>query len=268
MLRALLAVFSVVAAKGIQLSDGPGSEDIDGAGVAGTLDPELTNIKGEKFHVTNEGEYLMVGMPSEVDMAKPEDADLLIEANFTQVGRHCDDLLIRKITLEGKALGSSISKLEFFVARDTFNDTASLGLTVTDDRGVPQTSEVEEFLKAVPECRILRPRGYIHLPTKKSWRRRTTTYHAVLNLQHGETTHEVNIFWATVWRGVSEVDGRTVYRNDLSFTVSGIGDAPAGLLGTDDHTDAIRMVAGCDKPQPVGGPYQQKKKGFFNNIFH
>lgn len=266
MKRALLAVFSFAAAEGIQLSDGP--EDINGAGVAGTLDPVLTNVKGEKFHVTREGEYLMVGMPSDVDMAKPEDADLLIEANFTQVGEQCEDLLIRKITLEGKALGSNISKLEFFVANDAFNDTASLGLTVTDDRGVPQTSEVVDFLAVVPGCQILRPRGYIHLPTKKSWRRRTTTYHAVLNLQHG--SHEVNIFWATVWRGVSEVDGQATYRNDLSFTVSGIGDAPAGLLGMDDHADAVRTEPGCAKPQPRWdpGPHQHKLKGFFNNIFH
>lgn len=265
MLRALLAVLSIAAAGGIQLSDGPGSEDIDGAGVAGTLDPELTNMKGEKFHVTKEGEYLMVGMPSEVDMSKPEDADLLIEASFGQVGKPCDDLLIRKITLEGNALGSNISKLEFFVANDTFNDTASLGLTVTDDRGVPQTSDVEGFLAAVPRCQILRPRGYIHLPTKKSWRRRTTTYHAVLNLQRGPTSHEVNIFWATVWRGVSEVDGRAVYRNDVSFTVSGIGKAPAGLLGMDDHADAIRVEPECAEAHPVGG---HEKKGFFNHIFH
>lgn len=258
MLRVPLVAVIVASVRALLFSrDAPEDVDVDGSGVAGTLDPELTNVRGEKFHVTKEGEYLMIGLPANADMTRPEEAELLIEANFSQVGSNCDDLLIRKITLEGTSLGNGLNKLEFFVANDLFNDTGAIGLTATDDRGVPQTYDVQEFSRVVPECEIVRPRGYIHPPTRKSWRKRTTTYHATLNL-NGQ--HEVNIFWATVWRGISAEDGKAVYKNDLSFSVSGVGDSPGGLLGNDDNKVATPMVPGCFKPQPVGGPYQQRSK--------
>lgn len=252
MLR-LLLVTSAMLVGGLQVGDAPEPRaELLGAQVVSTLDPEMTNTKGETFHVPNPGEYVMIAMPPEVDVSNPRNADLMIKADFAQVGSGCDDLLIRSITLQGKRLGadsqgSALSSLKFFVADDRFNETAALGLQAASTSGEATTYSVEDFLRMVPQVKIVRPRGNIHKPTKQSYRKRQHIFHATATLSG---PHEIQIFWSTVWRGPGE------YANDISFTISGVGSAPAGLLGTDDHTEATKVLNGCFKKQPVSGSYQ------------
>lgn len=279
LLRALVASTAAVAVKGLSVGapDGPtGSllENLEAskAGTTMALDPELTNTAGEKFHITQAGEWFMVGLPETAQLDDPANARMLVTANFSKMGTDpCEDLLIRDITVEGYVLGENVTKLKLSVANEVFNSTAALGLSITQKRSNGVEMEMpdlapEIFAGYLPGCMIRRPRGYWHAPTKTSYRKRTKFYMMEClfaasigtPLQPAFVSNKLYVWWSTVWR---DTPSGSTYYNDISFSLSDVGTAPVGLLGTDDHTDATKAVAGCDKKQPVMGPYQARQKG-------
>jgi hypothetical protein len=257
MLRYLLSAVAAVAVVGLQVSESQEPMQLMGSGVVSALDPELTNTLGEKFHVTLPGEWNLIGIPRGFDPSNTGAAELVVNATIEDVGqKDCDDLLIRKVSVFGQKLGSSITSLEFSVGSDVFNDTATMGLIVNSASGSTDASgDPATFVQLVPQCQITRPRGPIAEPTKNSFRKRTKLFTAICSLEKGANV--ITLTWSTVWRGFS--GGSLYYQNDLEVYVSGVGDDPAGLLGPDDHTAASRMVTGCFKPQPVDGPFQSRK---------
>jgi len=144
-------------------------------------------------------------------------------------------LLIQKVTIQGKRLPAGLKKLEFSVLNNKFNDTSSIGLSLaTNEHTGENALSPRNFLSAVPEMTILRPQGEIKLPTRRSWKKRTTMYHGMLTLDKG--THMIDLFWATVWRGFGE-DGQLRFATELMFTASGFGhlQGSVGLLGSSSH---------------------------------
>lgn len=278
-LSALLtsAAAAAVAGLGLRTPDGPVGYTnlVRRSNESYALDPELVNVAGEKFHITQPGPYLMIGVPETADLSDPDNARILVEADFQKTGTTaCEDLLIRSVTIQGYILGTNVSKIVVSVANDVFNSTAALGLELTQVRsngavGVMTGLTPENFMDYLPGCSIFRPRGYIKAPTKASYRQRTRikSMECTFMAQIGTDfmTNIVIVHWSTVYRGMQA--GRNggpdepYYNNDISFSVSDVGTAPVGLLGTDDHTDATKVVAGCNKAQPVGGLFQTRLKG-------
>jgi len=257
-----LGAAAVAAVSGLQVTDPQEPMHLMGSRVVSALDPELTNTLGEKFHVTLPGEWNLIGIPRGFDPSNTGAADLVVNVTIEDVGlKDCDDLLIRKVSVFGKKLGSNITSLEFSVGSDVFNETATMGLIVNSastSAGLMSTNATADpaaFVQLVPECQITRPRGPIAEPTKNSFRKRTKLFTAICSLEKGANV--ITVTWSTVWRGLNA--GSVYYQNDLEVYVSGVGDDPAGLLGPDDHTAASRMVTGCFKTQPVNGPFQSRK---------
>jgi len=257
MFRHFLGAAAVGAVSGLQATDPQEPMQLMGSRVVSALDPELTNTLGEKFHVTEPGEWNLVGIPRGFDPSNTGAAELVINATIEDVGlKDCDDLLIRKVSVFGSKLGGNITSLEFSVGSDVFNETATMGLIVNSASGSTNaTADPAAFVQLVPECQITRPRGTIAEPTKNSFRKRTKVFTAICSLEKGANV--ITVTWSTVWRGLNA--GSVYYQNDLEVYVSGVGDDPAGLLGPDDHTAASRMVTGCFKPQPVNGPFQSRR---------
>jgi hypothetical protein len=252
-----LGAAAVAAVSGLQVTDPQEPLQLLGSRVVSALDPELTNTLGEKFHVTLPGEWNLIGIPRGFDPSNTGAAELVVNATIKDVGeKDCDDLLIRKVSVFGQKLGSNITSLEFSVGSDDFNETATMGLIVNSPSGSTNaTADPAAFVQLVPQCQITRPRGPIAEPTKNSFRKRTKLFTAICSLENGANV--ITVTWSTVWRGLDA--GSVIYQNDLEVYVSGVGDDPAGLLGPDDHTAASRMVTGCFKPQPVDGPFQNRK---------
>jgi len=280
MYRLLFVATMAAKVGGLQMSDAPTERDMAmsmlGAGVVSTLDPVLTNAKGETFHVTQEGEHLMLGIPSfgqTFNKSDPGNQELVVKAQFsywhtyTQNGypkwstynQTCEDLLISAITFEGKRLPNGISKISFKavphydISEDNFNytDTSYIGFTVTTD--TENNLSAMDFLSAVPECVITykKPeagKGF-KLPTRRSFASRVTQFHGTCQFTK---QHEINFFWGIVYKGWGD-DARIHYANDIAFTMSGAGtaeDEHPGLLGTSNHTDESANY--CSKNQPVG----------------
>jgi len=280
--RALVASTAAAAVKGLSVGapDGPAANLLENlavskAGTTTALDPELTNTAGEKFHITQEGEWLMVGMPEDASLDEPAKAQVLVTANFSKMSTDpCEDLLIRSITVQGYVLGSNTTKIKLSVNNEVFNSTAALGLSVTQVGADGTEKEMSDltpatFMGLMPGCVLSRPHGTWHRPTKSSFRRRTKFYTlectgAALtgtNLQPAFVSNQLVVWWSTVFRNSGHSEYETSYVNDISFSVSDVGKKPVGLLGTDDHTDATKAVPGCLKKQPVMGPYQTRQKG-------
>jgi len=214
------------------------------------LDPELTNTLGETFHVTEPGTWNLIGMPKTFDTASPETADLVIDASIEDVGTAaCDDLLLRKVYIKGKKLGTNITMLCLSVETDVFNDTNAIGLSLSTPTESNTMYDVTTFVEKFPGCTITRPRNTIAPPTKKSWRKRTKLFTATCSLDGGNNV--VTVHWSTVYRGWDRTTATAIYKNDLEVYVSGVGTDPAGLLGPDDHSHAAKAVPGCPKKQPV-----------------
>jgi len=229
------------------------------------LDPELTNADLEKFHVTQPGEHAVIVLPDTADLDNPASADLIVYATFEKLTTEpCEDLLIRSLTIEGSTVGTNVTKLVFFVGNDNFNDTRASKYTYTMVRsgtnGVA-TQDITNYdalhlYENVPQCRMSVPRGYLRAPTYKSFLKRSRFMEVECSLGYG--THEVKVFYNTVWRG-QDGDGDPVYANDLAFTISNVAGA-GGILGHDDHSSVSAAIPGCNKKQPILGPYQTRKK--------
>lgn len=235
--------------------DAPADEEKLEEGMVSALDPELTNSAMEKFHVTQPGEYVMIGMPEYADPSSPETSELMLTATFEKLtAEKCEDVLIRKVVMQGTKLGSNVSKVEFFVANDIFNSTHALGLNVNTMENLTAHS-----FSMYTGCLIMRPRGYIHIPTKHSYRNRQRLFTAECTFWATDPadTVIVTVHWQTVWRGVTS-DGHNIYANDMSFAVSNVGKDSIGLLGTDDHTEQTKAIPGCNKAQPISGPFQTR----------
>jgi len=269
MARLLLAAAAVAAVAGLHVHDGPSDapsgDTRSRTGDATVLDPELTNAALEKFHITLPGEHPMIILPENADESDPASAELLVYANFSKLtDAACEDLLIRTVTIEGSTLGQNVTKLVFNVGNDNFNDTDAAEYTYTMVRGAQVRSVTKtasgigplHLYENVPQCRMSVPRGYLRAPTYKSFLKRSRFMELECSLEFGK--HEIKVFWNTVWRGESS-PGVPVYHNDLAFSISNVEGA-GGLLGNQDHTDETRAVPGCDKKQPLMGPYQTRKK--------
>lgn len=291
MARALLAAAAVQAATGLQTQDvaddAPGfsSELNDGPtsygnltaardGSVAALDPELTRTDGLKIHVTQPGEYLMIGIPANLNMSTPATANLMVEADFQKLTTlKCEDLMIRKVRVQGFTLGTNITMLEFSIASDTFSNSSTevLGLSLTNKRedGTEQTlsfsdretgtliKPVEHFTLYAVYCTLARARGFIRPPTKHSFRFRQALFEVECSLNYGE--HDIKIVYNSVWRGNNGV--RDIYANDLSLYISNVGgrgdtEHPAGLLGSDDYSVETQAIPGCNKAQPIMGPFK------------
>jgi hypothetical protein len=262
------------------------------AGSVAALDPELSRTDGVKIHVTVPQEYLMIGIPADLDMANPSAAELMVEADFQKLTTQpCEDLMIRKVTVQGSKLGTNITKLEFSIADDAFSNssTAVLGLKVTNKREDGREQEitfsdtlpasalikpVEHFTLYAVYCTVSRARGFIKPPTKHSFRFRQPLFEVECSLDYG--THDIKIVFNSVWRGNNGV--RDILANDLSLYISNVGggcsnatyhkdprpagcDHPAGLLGGDPYEEATRPIAGCNKSQPLMGPFKYLASG-------
>merc|ERR1719159_34566 len=208
----------------------------------------------------------MVGIPSfgqTFNESDPAGQELVVTGTFNQFGDHsdtCDDLLISKLTFQGKRLPKGISKIVFSAVPHyninstnfEYNDTSYAGFTVTTDTA--QNMSATDFLSAVPECVITYKKPAVSLPTRRSFAHRVTQFHGTCSFTKA---HEINIFWGIVYKGWSKsATGDVIaYANDISFTMSGAGtaeDGHPGLLGTSNHTNESAPVPGCYKPQPVG----------------
>jgi hypothetical protein len=225
------------------------------------LDPELTNAALEKFHVTTPGEHAMIVLPENADLENPTAADLIVYATFEKLTTEpCEDLLIRTLTIEGRHLGTNITKLVFNVGNDFFNDTRAHQYTYTMVRDA-RTQDITNtdalhLYENVPYCYMSTPRGYINQPTYRTFMHRQRFMQVECSLDYG--LHDIKLYWSTVWRGQDNA-GQPVFANDLGFSISNVAGA-GGILGTDDHSAVSTMVSGCHKKQPIMGPYQTRKK--------
>jgi len=263
MARLILAAAAVSAVAGLHVQDGPSVADAPSGdaqsrtGVATTLDPELTNALLEKFHVTDPGEHAMIVLPYDANLDNPTAAQLIIQSTFEKLtDAPCEDLLIRTLTIEGSVLGTNITKLVFTVGNDNFNDTTAAQYTYTVGTQDTTNTDALHLWTNVPQCRMSVPRGYLKAPTYKTFLKRSRFMEVECSLEYGK--HEVKVFWNTVWRGESS-PGVPVYANDLAFSISNVEGA-GGILGTDDHSEVSKAIPGCEKKQPLMGPYQTRKK--------
>jgi len=234
-------------------------------GSASTLDPELINIAGEKFHVTVAGTYVMIGLPAGCNPETPDSCDLIYTATFDKLENDgpCNDLMIRNVTIQGTLLGNGaagVTKVDFSILSDVGNSSDSLGFQVNDGPYLTMA----DFQSQVSPCSVSQQRGYFTWPTKNTYRYRTTTYNVECALDFGNT--EFKLHFSTVFRGV--LDNSPVYANDISFSISNVGTTAIGLLGTDDNSAVTADVANCSKKQPVNGPYQTRHGPKFPKRHH
>jgi len=268
MLRLACLAGLVAGADGLQTTDSP-AELHGGRAAAGSvsaLDPELTNIAGEKFHVTTAGEFVMIGLPSSCNPEVPDACELIFKATFDKLENDsdCNDLMIRNLSIQGTKVASGaagVTKVDFSILSDVGNSSDALGFEINDEY-----KTLEEFSSQLPYCTVSQQRGYFQWPTKRTYRFRTTTYNVECGLDFGN--HELKLHFSTVWRGTSLDTGLPVYANDMSFSISSVGTDAIGLLGTDDNSAVTVAVAGCDKKQPVSGPYQVRHGPKFPKRHH
>ncbi|CAK0865355.1 unnamed protein product [Prorocentrum cordatum] len=131
--------------------------------------------------------------------------------------------------------------------------------TMVDSGGTTSdvtNSDALHFFYNVPQCRMSVPRGYLKAPTYRSFLKRSRFMQVECSLDNGK--HEIKVSKTTVWRGFDRAANATVYANDLAFSVSNVAGA-GGILGTDDHAAVAAAVPGCNKKQPINGPYQTRK---------
>jgi len=269
MLRLACLAGLVARADGLQTTDSP-AELHGGRAAAGSvsaLDPELTNIAGEKFHVTTAGEFVMIGLPSSCNPEVPDACELIFKATFDKLENDsdCNDLMIRNLSIQGTKVASGaagVTKVDFSILSDVGNSSDALGFQVNDGPYLTPT----EFATQVPSCTVSQQRGYFQWPTKRTYRFRTTTYNVECLLDFGN--HEFKMHFNTAYRG-TDVDTRLpVYANDISLSLSNVGTTAIGLLGTDDNTAVTAAVPGCNKKQPVSGPYQVRHGPKFPKRHH
>jgi len=261
MMRLARIVGLVAGAAGLKNSDAPNphQRQTHGAGletsIVTALDPELTTTGGETIHVTQAGEYVMIGLPGEsCNPESPDACDLIFKANFDKLENDsaCNDLMIRNVTIQGTKLTegtNGVTKLEFSILSDAGNSSSALGFAVND-----AYMAMEDFSSRMPPCAVSQERGYFKWPTKKTNRFRTKTFVVECDLAFAE--HKFKLDFHTVWRGTALDTGLPVYANDISFSIGNVGTNPIGIQGTDDTTAVTAAVQGCNKKQPVSGPYQ------------
>jgi hypothetical protein len=273
-MRLTLIAVLVAGAAGLKAHEAP-DPHLRQANDAGTgivsadydsLDPELTNTAGEKFHVTQAGEYVMIGLPPTCDPESPDTCDLILKASFDKLENDsaCNDLMIRGVTIQGTklALGTNgVTKVEFSILNDVGNSSSALGFAVNDAHVA-----MEDFNGQVPPCIVAQERGYFKWPTRRSNRFRTKTYMVECDLAFAE--HKFKLDFHTVWRGTGLDTGLPVYANDISFSIGNVGTNPIGIQGTDDISAVTAAVPGCDKKQPVSGPYQVRHGPKFPKRHH
>jgi len=268
MLRLARIAGFVAGVNGLQTSDAPvelhGGRAMTGS--VSALDPELTNIAGEKFHVTTPGEFVMIGLPSTCNPEVPDACDLIFKANFDKLENDsdCNDLMIRNVSIQGTKLASGasgVTSVEFSILSDVGNSSDALGFQINGEYKTP-----EEFSSQLAYCTVSQERGYFQWPTKRTYRFRTTTYNVECGLDFGN--HELKLHFSTAWRGTSLDTGLPVYANDMSFSISSVGTDAIGLLGTDDNSAVTVAVPGCNKKQPVSGPYQVRHGPKFPKRHH
>jgi len=238
-----------------------------GAGSVSALDPELTTTGGEKIHVTQAGEYVMIGLPrGSCNPESPDACDLIFKANFDKLENDsaCNDLMIRNVTIQGTKLAqgtSGVTKVEFSILNDVGNSSSALGFSVND-----AYVAMEDFSGRVPPCSVSKERGYFQWPNKRTNRFRTKTYTVECDLAFAD--HKFKLDFHTAWRGTALDTGLPVYANDISFSIGNVGTSPIGIQGTDDTTAVTAAVPGCNKKQPVIGPYQVRHGPKFPKRHH
>lgn len=260
MMRLALISWLVAGTAGLKSRDAPNphQRQAHGSGVEAnmndSLDPELTNVRGEAFHPTQAGEYVMIGLPASCDPENPDACDMVFKATFDKMENDsaCNDLMIRSVIIQGTKLTqgtNGVTKVEFSILNDVGNSSSALGLAVNDAQVA-----MGDFGGLVPPCVVSQVRGYFHWPTKRTNRFRTKTYQVECDLAFAE--HKFKLDFHTAWRGTALDTGLPVYANDISFSIGNVGTNPIGIQGTDDTSAITAAVPGCSKKQPVSGPYQ------------
>jgi len=264
MARLLLAAAEIAAVVSLNVHDAPSSDALSRTGIATVLDPELTNAALEKFHVTTPGEHAVIVLPENADLENPAAADLIVYATFGKLTDDpCEDLLIRTVTFEGSSVGTNVTKLVFNVGSDNFNDTAAheYTYTFTDSGGNPQevtNTDARHLFDNVPICYMGTPRGVIREPTYRTYMHRQRIMQVECSLNSLSRGHDIKVYWSTVWRGFNSTTNSSIFANDLSFSIGNVANA-GGILGSDDHSAISAAIPGCNKKQPVLGPYQTRK---------
>jgi len=265
----------IAGVTGLQTHDEPLALYGSRAKISGVsaLDPDLTNCAGETFHVTQAGTYVMVGFPDAT--CNPEFPDttcqLIISATFDKLENDsaCNDLMIRNVTIQGTYLdnlgagpGSGVTKIDLSTINDVANSSDYMGLQVNDEY-----KNSADFLNQVVACTIVYPTGYFTFPNKRTNRFRTLTNHVECDFGLGQ--HKIEVQFGVVYRG-PHVDTRMpVYANDIAkLSISSVPAAAIGLLCTDDHSAQTAAVPGCNKLQPVSGPYQTRHGPKFPKRHH
>jgi len=267
-MRAIFAAVLVAAVMGLQVveldDDGDSPADDD------NFESETTNSAPEKLYITEPGTYTLIAMPPHADPAKSE---LTVKADFVRLSTEpCEEVLIRRLVMEGTKLGDNLKKIEFTVANDIFNSSEALGLgvvKVTDDGRTANTSRmaIADF-SADTGCDLMRPWGYMAAP-EKPFRERTRIYSAecLFASDVPDSMMMATVHYSTVWRGVSE--GRDVFANDLSFSVSNVKKDSVGWLSkdrTNRHDDVSRAARPCKKPKSISsGAFMQLGRGGQSN---
>jgi hypothetical protein len=263
----------IAGVNGLQINDEPlalhGSRVTTGSVAA--LDPDLTNCLGETFHVTQAGTYVMIGLPSTCDPESPDDCELIVFATFDKLENdsECNDLLIRNVTIQGTFLdnqgnggGSGVRKLEVAILHDVPNSSDAVGFFINDEE-----KTIENFESTADSCEHSETTGYPKLPNRHSNRFRTVWASLICNLHLN--LHQVVMHFGWVFRGFHPDTGLPVYANDIAFlSIGNVGQQAIGLLCTDDHSAQTAAVPGCNKTQPVGGPYQTRHGPKFPKRHH
>ena len=274
MMRLALISGFIAGVNGLQTNDAPlalqGSRVMTGS--VSALDPDLTDCFGERFHVTQQGEYVMIGLPESCNPETPDACELIFSANFDKLEHDsvCNDLMIRNVTVQGSSLGnmgtgspSGVNKIDFSIYGDLLNDSAALGLQVNDGPYLSMT----EFVSSVPACTMAEERGYFRFPTKHTYRFRTITHNVECDFELGD--HKFKLQFGVVWRGNNVDTGEPTYANDISFlSIGNVGKTAIGILCTDDHSAMSEEIPECNKKQPVNGPYQVRHGPKFPKRHH
>jgi len=264
----------IAGVNGLQTNDIPemlhGSRVMTGS--VSALDPDLTNCLGEKFHVTQPGPKVMIGLPDTCNPENPGDCELIVSANFDKLENDgpCNDLMIRNVTIQGSSLdqhpsggSTGVANIDFSILADVGNSPDALGLQVND-----VYYDKAGFVGQVAACTISPQIGYYSNPTKHTYRFRTITDNVDCDFELG--SHNFKLQFGVVWRGTMvDPPFSPVYANDISFlSIGNVGQTSIGLLCTDDHTAQAAAVLGCDKKQPVMGPYQVRHGPKFPKRHH
>jgi len=258
---------------GLQTNDVPSALEGDRmmTGSVSALDPDLTNCQGEKFHVTQPGQYVMIGLPETCNPENPGDCELIVSANFDKLENDgaCNDLMIRNVTVQGSSLdqhpsggSTGVSKIDFSILADVGNSPDALGLQVND-----VYYDKAGFVGQAAACTISTQVGFYNNPTKHTYRFRSITDNVDCDFKLG--SHKFKLQFGVVYRGTDVNTGAPTYANDISFlSIGNVGQTAIGLLCTDDHSAQTAAIPGCNKKQPVMGPYQVRHGPKFPKRHH